>query len=213
MKIQHLNFGIIIGLLILLSSSAWANVKLPALVGDNMVLQRDTKINMWGWADPGEKVSIQFQGKNLNAKTRKDGKWTIILPSFPAGGPFEMIIKGKNIITVKNILVGDVWLASGQSNMEFQLKNANNSAEEIKSANFDKIHLFTVTKNYSFQKKGAFLNAKKLNNPLLTRYYVFHIEHQRSCHFQSLPYRILYFLLSEREPCVPYRQPAMEMPL
>ena len=153
MKIQHLNFGIIIGLLILLSSSAWANVKLPALVGDNMVLQRDTKINMWGWADPGEKVSIQFQGKNLNAKTRKDGKWTIILPSFPAGGPFEMIIKGKNIITVKNILVGDVWLASGQSNMEFQLKNANNSAEEIKSANFDKIHLFTVTKNYSFQKK------------------------------------------------------------
>lgn len=140
-------------LFIYFHSFIFAAIKLPALVGDNMVLQRNANINIWGWADSGEKVSIQFQGKQFKTTTNPDGKWKLVLPSYQAGGPYKMTIKGKNTITIQNILVGDVWLASGQSNMEFQLKNANNSAEEIKSANFDRIRLFSVAKNYSFQKK------------------------------------------------------------
>jgi len=118
-----------------------------------MVLQRDTEINLWGWADPGEMVILLFQGTKLTAKTGKDGKWIMILPPHPAGGPYEMTIKGKNEILIRNILVGDVWLASGQSNMEWILKNINNSEKEIGTASYDQIRLFTVTKKLAFQPK------------------------------------------------------------
>lgn len=130
-----------------------ANIILPALVGDNMVLQRDTKINLWGWADPGEKISIQFQARQLKTKAGKDGKWTIILPSFPAGGPYQMFIKGKNSITLQNILIGDVWLASGQSNMEMRLHDIKNGEQETESADYPQIRLFTVTKKFAFQPR------------------------------------------------------------
>ena len=104
-----------------------AIVKLPALVGDNMVIQRNANIALWGWASPDEAITIRFHSKVLKTKTEKNGKWKIILPSLAAGGPYEMIIQGKNKIIIKNIMIGDVWLASGQSNMEFTLKNTNNA--------------------------------------------------------------------------------------
>ncbi|MCW3106337.1 MAG: 9-O-acetylesterase [Segetibacter sp.] len=148
---RHFIFAV---LFILSNSCLWAAVKLPALVGDNMVLQRDAKINLWGWADPGEKVTIQFQSKQFNTKAGKDGKWMIVLPPFPAGGPYNMVIKGKNNITLQNILIGDVWLASGQSNMEWPLNNINNSKQEIETANYPQIRLFTVAKNFAFQPKA-----------------------------------------------------------
>lgn len=151
---QSLKLAFLVVLSFLLNISLWANVKLPALVGDNMVLQRDSKINLWGWADPGEKVGILFQNKQLTMKTGKDGKWTMVLPPHPAGGPFEMIIKGKNTITIKNILIGDVWLASGQSNMEFALKDAINSKQEIEIANNSQIRLFTVKHKTAFQPQN-----------------------------------------------------------
>ncbi|MBS1521379.1 MAG: 9-O-acetylesterase [Bacteroidetes bacterium] len=138
-------------LLTSISSRLWATIKLPALVGDNMVLQRDAKINLWGWADPGENVYIQFRGKHFQTKTDKDGKWTLVLPPFSYGGPYQMVIKGKNSITLQNILVGDVWLASGQSNMEWVLNTTNNSEKEIQTANFPQIRLFNVVKKFAFQ--------------------------------------------------------------
>ena len=131
---------------------AHTTIKLPALVGNNMVLQRDAKINLWGWATPGEKINITFQNKTVKATTDKDGKWAVILPALPAGGPYNMVIKGKaESDTIRNILVGDVWLASGQSNMEFITKKVNNSKEEIEKANYSNIRLFGVNKNLSFQ--------------------------------------------------------------
>ncbi|MEZ4849960.1 MAG: sialate O-acetylesterase [Bacteroidia bacterium] len=128
-----------------------ANIQLPALVGDNMVLQQNEKINLWGWADVNEKVSVEFPGQEWSTQTGKDGKWEIVLNPMKAGGPYEMTIKGKNVIVLKNILIGEVWLASGQSNMEWPLYNINDAKEEIESANFPQIRLFTVEKKYAFQ--------------------------------------------------------------
>lgn len=138
-------------LVAVLNISVWANIKLPALVGDNMVLQRDANIQIWGWADPGEKVNLQFLGNDLHTKTGKDGKWTLDLSPVPAGGPYEMVIEGRNRITISNILVGDVWLASGQSNMGFKMYQTDNAETEIEIANYDQIRLFSVEHIMSFQ--------------------------------------------------------------
>ena len=131
--------------------SLLANVTLPALVSDNMVLQRNAKINLWGWGDVDEKITIEFQKKQTVAHADKDGKWKVVLEPLLAGGPYEMVIKGKNTIAIHNILIGDVWLASGQSNMEFMLKNVNNATEEIETADYPDIRLFTVQKKFAFQ--------------------------------------------------------------
>ena len=129
------------------SSGVFANVKLPKLVGDNMVLQRDVKIPIWGWAESGEKVTVTFLGLKYQTKTGKDGKWKLELKAVSSGGPYEMTIEGKNKISLKNILIGDVWIASGQSNMEWPLSaTVNNFKKEIADANFPNIRLFMVEK-------------------------------------------------------------------
>lgn len=130
---------------------AFADVKLPALVSDGMVLQRNTKITIWGWADVGEKVSVTFKGKTYQTQTQATKKWSLSLPEIPAGGPFVMTVKGLNAITIKDILIGDVWLASGQSNMEFEMFKAQDLyADEIASANNPNIRQFEVVKRFSF---------------------------------------------------------------
>ena len=100
----------------------FAQVKLPQLIRDSMVLQRDSKINIWGWATAGEKVQVKFAGKKYKTTTDQKGKWTLELAPVKAGGPFRMEVLGINKIVLKDILVGDVWLCSGQSNMEHQMK-------------------------------------------------------------------------------------------
>ena len=163
-----LKIMLLLSLSIFFSGSVWADVKLPALVGDNMVLQRDARIKLWGWADPGEKVRIQFQSKRLTAKTGEDGEWRMVLSPLPAGGPYEMAIKGKNTITIRKILVGDVWLASGQSNMAFMLKNVNNAEKEIRTAENPQIRLLTVNHKAAFQpEEDIFTNGWKECSPKL----------------------------------------------
>jgi sialate O-acetylesterase len=129
---------------------AFANVKLPKIVGDNMILQRDANLNIWGWADKGEKVTVSFMGKTYNVQAGKDGKWSITLPPVQAGGPYEMTIKGKNEIKLKNILIGEVFLCSGQSNMGFSLKQCGIYGEEIENAYNPNIREFTVKNGTSF---------------------------------------------------------------
>nr|WP_315158562.1 sialate O-acetylesterase [uncultured Flavobacterium sp.] len=132
-----------------------ANVKLPKLVGDKMVLQRDVKIPIWGWASAGEKISVDFLGSKYKTITAKDGKWKLELKAIPAGGPYEMTIKGKNVITLKNILIGDVWIASGQSNMEWPLiATVDNFKQEIANANYPNVRLFMVEKAVASQPKN-----------------------------------------------------------
>jgi sialate O-acetylesterase len=136
-------------LLLVLSLHSIANIRLPKILGDNMVLQRNKNITLWGWADANEKVSVQFNKQSKSTKADKSGKWTIVLAPEVAGGPFQLVIKGKNTITLSNILVGEVWVCSGQSNMEWPVRNSNNAEEEIKNATFPSIRHFEVTKSVS----------------------------------------------------------------
>lgn len=99
-----------------------SQVKLPTLVRDSMVLQRDVNLKIWGWAPKGERVSVKFNGKTFRAVSNAEGKWAVQLPPQKAGGPYTMDITGTNKIRLKDILIGDVWFCSGQSNMVHQMK-------------------------------------------------------------------------------------------
>lgn len=125
-----------------------ATIKLPSLVSSNMVLQRNVSIKIWGWCSKGEKVTISFMGKQYKA-VGKDTTWSLLLPTMKEGGPFEMKLKGNNEIVLKNILIGDVWLCSGQSNMGFLMINTSNEKDEIPKSNYKNIRLFTFKKDYN----------------------------------------------------------------
>ncbi|PRY55150.1 sialate O-acetylesterase [Arcticibacter pallidicorallinus] len=125
--------------------STFSQVTLPRLIRDSMVLQRDTKLKIWGWASPGEKVSIRFNGKSTSVIAASNGKWNAVLPAMKAGGPYVMNIKGKNTIQLKDILIGDVWLCAGQSNMVHQMSLHNITyASDIAEANYPEIRQFWV---------------------------------------------------------------------
>ena len=116
---------------VLCAFSAWteAKVKLPAILSDGMVLQRERPVKIWGNADKGENVTVVFKKKKFSTVAGEDGKWLVELPPMKAGGPFEMTV---NDIRLKDILVGDVWLCSGQSNMELTAGRVTDKfAEEI----------------------------------------------------------------------------------
>lgn len=122
-----------------------AQIKLPQLIRDSMILQRDAKINIWGWASNGEKVSVKFNGKTYKTTTGNDGKWAVQMVPQTAGGPYTMDISGKNKITLHDILIGDVWLCAGQSNMVHQMiLHGIRYANEIAHANNSEIRQFWV---------------------------------------------------------------------
>ena len=132
----------------LFSSMVSADVKLPAIISDNMALQRGMNAPIWGWAEPGEKVTVTLNGASKSAEAGADGKWMVKLDPLTAGGPFEMTVAGKNTLTVKNIVVGEVWVCSGQSNMEFGMSGTKNFAEEKAAAKYPLIRHFLVKKDY-----------------------------------------------------------------
>ena len=137
----------------LVSPAARATVRLPALVGSHMVLQRDQPLRLWGWAGPGEAVRLTFRGHSYAASAPDaGGRWQAALPASPAGGPYTLTVAGQNTIVLDDVLVGDVWLAAGQSNMQFKVKDRNprgyqpvrNADQEIANAGYPAIRLFTV---------------------------------------------------------------------
>lgn len=115
----------------LLGGMTWAEVRLPKLISDGMVLQRDAEVRLWGWAADGEKVRVAFNGQEA-AATAKDGQWRVILKPMKAGGPWAMTIMGKNQIVLPAVYVGEVWMAAGQSNMQIQMKDCWPEAEKNK---------------------------------------------------------------------------------
>jgi sialate O-acetylesterase len=106
-------------LFLLFAAAVSAEVKPSALFSDHMVLQSGISVPVWGKAEPGEVVKVTLKGQSQSATAGQDGKWMVRLGKLKAGGPYEMQIQGKNTITVKDVLVGEVWLGSGQSNMAF----------------------------------------------------------------------------------------------
>ncbi len=131
-----------------------ANIKLPAIFSDGMVLQQNTNVSIWGWADPGELVTVtgSWSSKMITTTVDAKGNWKITIATTTAGGPYTLTIKGNNNIELKDVLLGEVWVCSGQSNMGFALKNDQNGKEEIASANFPLVRFFSVNRQYGLQQ-------------------------------------------------------------
>lgn len=137
---------VLISLLVFLPLKA--EVKLPGIFSGNMVLQRDKPVQIWGWADPGDKIKVSFNGQKTSTITRKDGSWMVQLKSMPANTKPQnfMVESEQNDIIFKNILVGDVWICSGQSNMVWPLGRLKAGREECEQANYRFLRMFTVTR-------------------------------------------------------------------
>jgi sialate O-acetylesterase len=155
----RMNFSrrIVWGLLgvLLVVGVAFGDIRLPAIIGDNMVLQQGEAVAIWGWAEPGEEVmvSVSWHSVQWGVTADKDGKWRFNVTSPKAGGPYEITLNGKNTITIKNILVGEVWVGSGQSNMQMSVQSSANSQDEIAAANYPKIRLFQVEREVARKPK------------------------------------------------------------
>ncbi|MFV5697230.1 sialate O-acetylesterase [Flavobacterium sp. ZT3R17] len=143
----------IVFLFLIASIMANANVRMPLLFSDGMVLQRNKAIPVWGWADANEKIAVHFNKQTKTIKADATGKWMVRLDSEKAGGPFELTITGKNKIIIANVLVGEVWICSGQSNMEFQMYKTLNSEKEISDSNYPMIRHFGVAQDLSGSPK------------------------------------------------------------
>jgi sialate O-acetylesterase len=134
----------ILAFLFVFTAALWADVRLPALISDNMLLQAGKPLRIWGWASPEEAVTVEFRGQTARATADAIGRWETFLMPVAAGGPFELKVSGTNAITVTNVLVGEVWVGSGQSNMQWSVKQADNPEQEIAAANYPQIRLFRV---------------------------------------------------------------------
>jgi sialate O-acetylesterase len=136
-----------------------AEPRLPHLFSDHMVLQRDIELRIWGWADPGEPIAVTLAGASRQTIATRDGGWSVSLPAIPAGGPFTLEVRGKKTLRLKDVLIGEVWVASGQSNMTYALAGAANAAEEIPKANDPGLRFFTVPRKISVQAESDTLPA------------------------------------------------------
>lgn len=135
---------LLVAMLVLAAANGMAKVTINSLFSDNMVIQRDKKVAVWGTAAAGEKITVAIEKQSAVTEADAQGKWLLYLKPMKAGGPYEMTITGEDTLLVKNLLVGEVWIASGQSNMEYGLGHAINSKEEIAAADYPQIRLFTV---------------------------------------------------------------------
>ncbi len=138
--------------------AACGDVVLPPLVSDNMLLQKSRAV-VWGKADPGEKVSVKLGEAAAKATAKDDGTWRVVLEGLKTGIAGDLTVAGKNQLVVHNVAVGDVWVCSGQSNMEFVMSRTNNAQQEIAAANAPEIRMFTVLKKTS-QKPESEVQGK-----------------------------------------------------
>jgi len=115
----------------LLPVSLRADVTLPKVLASHMVVQRGLPVHVWGWAAAGESVAVSFRGESDGTTADELGRWSVYLRPGAAGGPFELTVKGSNSVTLTDVLVGDVWVAGGQSNMEFEMRKAATAAVDL----------------------------------------------------------------------------------
>jgi hypothetical protein len=156
----------------LAAAPALADVTPSALFSGHMVLQSGVSVPVWGKADPGEKVTVAIQDQTQSATADASGKWMVRLSNLKTGGPLEMTIAGKNTITVKDALIGEVWLGSGQSNMEFTVSKKVarfaglvNEDDEIAAANYPKIRIFTEKQSKKYEPQSDLTGEWKICSP------------------------------------------------
>ncbi len=131
-------------ILLAFSSAALADVKLPAIFSDHLVLQREASVPIWGWAEPGEEVSVTVGVQTQSSKAGADGKWSVAFNALAGGEGLTLTVKGHNTLVVKDVLIGEVWLGSGQSNMALTVSRALEFAKEQEAAKLPQIRMFTV---------------------------------------------------------------------
>jgi hypothetical protein len=130
-----------------------------------MVLQRGRNVLIWGWADPGEPIVVSFAAQVRHAIGGRDGRWKVTLPPMNAGGPFLMSVRGKKTVLIKDVMMGEVWVLSGQSNMSFPLEAAEGAEAEIKTADYPQIRLFTVPQKIAFSPQQRVSSRWEICNP------------------------------------------------
>lgn len=145
--------------------SASAEVRLPALFGDRMVLQQGTPLRIWGWADAGESVTVRLAGQEAGATTDATGRWRVELWPLAAGGPHVLEVAGRNTLRFEDVLVGEVWIASGQSNMEWPLAQARNGLQEVAAASDSRLRHFAVAKATALEPRTDVAGSWQVSSP------------------------------------------------
>ncbi len=134
--------GLALCSIIAFAAPAAAAVSLPQVFRDHCVLQRDQPLPIWGWADPGDKIVVEIAGRRAKATAGADGAWRVTLEPLPAGGPHTLLVRGRDQVTVEDVLIGEVWIAVGQSNMMMQLSQTNQGAEALtRAASYPRMRL------------------------------------------------------------------------
>lgn len=163
---MKIKFGILFTLILISAFSIFAEVRLPDVMGSSMVLQQKQAVPVWGFADAGENVTVAFGKQKKTVIADANGKWRVNLDAMKADfTPQTMTIAEKNTIELKNILIGEVWLVSGQSNMQWTLFQSSNGAREVASANHPNIRLFNVSREVAFKKKQGKLGEWQATTP------------------------------------------------
>lgn len=138
--------------LFLFPFSGFSQIRLPKLVSDGLVLQRDTEVKLWGWSSPNEKIVLTFKNKKYRTTADAKGNWTVLLDPQPAGGPFQLSFKGKNEVTVQDVLFGDVWICAGQSNMVLPIERVKEKyPEEVANDHYPEIRHFFIPTTTNLQ--------------------------------------------------------------
>lgn len=146
----HFKTATLLLLLTCLPMMGWSNIELPALFSDHMVLQRQLPIPVWGKASPGSTIRVRLDSLVVQSRSDAGGNWQVRLPEMEAGGPFQLVIEGEGEkIVIKDVLIGEVWLCSGQSNMQFPLERSARAEEELKRGNAPQVRLFSMTRGHS----------------------------------------------------------------
>ena len=152
-------------LFITCATLAQADVRLPALISDHMMLQRQMPVRIWGWADPGEKIVVTFQQQTAETTAGANGKWQAFLKPLGTGAAADLQVAGKNTVTVHDVLVGEVWVSSGQSNMEWPISKTNNAEQEIAASNHPNLRFFLVKKAVADQPAEDVQGAWVVSSP------------------------------------------------
>jgi sialate O-acetylesterase len=146
-------------------TTAQAEIRLPHVFGSHMVLQREKPLTIWGWATPGETVTVQLGAATQTARANDSGEWKVVMAAMKAGGPYTLTVTGSSTVTFDDVMIGEVWLCSGQSNMEFGIGRGNNAKEEIASANHPDIRLLMVENRWTPQPQSDMEGTWKICTP------------------------------------------------
>jgi sialate O-acetylesterase len=145
---------LVLASILLAAAPAAAAPRLPAIFSDHMVLQQQMPLTVWGWADPGERVEVRLRGQRVGATADREGRWRVTLAPETAGGPDELVVTGATATKrFADVLVGEVWIGSGQSNMQWEVRQAQDADQEIAAANLPRIRLFSVKRVTALEPK------------------------------------------------------------